>query len=251
MIEVVRLCAGYGEAAGDRPVLSDISFRVPVGGVCAVIGPSGCGKSTLLRILAGLFPGYRGEVRIGGEGVDPKRQTIGFIPQDGGLFPWRTAEENILLGRRVKFPSEQFDRAAFDEVVERLGLQGLLGRYPGELSGGQRQRVSLARAIFLRPDILLLDEPFSALDAITREEIQTVFLSLWRRYAVTTILVTHSMEEALRLGKEILVLTALPGHVRTRLENPLFATDDLHQRPEFPVLSAQLRALLRPEEECS
>ncbi len=250
MIEAAHLHAGYGAAPTVQPVLSDISFRVPAGNVCAVIGPSGCGKSTLLRILAGLFSDFSGEVMINGTQVDPKRQTIGFIPQEGGLLPWRTVTENIALGRRVKYPDETLDLSAVSTVAENLGLGGLLSRYPGELSGGQRQRVSLARAFFLRPDILLLDEPFSALDAITREEIQTVFLSLWSECTITTVLVTHSMEEALRLGQEILVLSKLPGRVRAVIHNPLFAENDVRQRPEFPALSAQLRDLLRPGEAC-
>ena len=167
-----------------------------------MIGPSGCGKSTLLNVLAGLQKNYQGLVQINGANPSPKKQTIGFIPQNYGLLPWLTVKENILLGLKIKKEAKQ---GLPQNLVDNLGLSNLLNRYPNNLSGGQQQRVSLARAFALKADLLLMDEPFSALDAITREEMQDVFIDLWQKQKVSTILVTHYVEEALYLGQKIIV----------------------------------------------
>ncbi len=224
MIRVSGLSAFYSAADGSRNVvLEDVNLHVPQGGTCAIIGPSGCGKSTFLRILAGIASNYNGEVLIAGRPADPKKMSIGFIPQNYGLLPWKTVGENIRLSWRVKHaeapvPPEE------ERLLARIGIGSeMLDRFPGELSGGQQQRASLARAFLLRPDILLMDEPFSALDAITREEMQDVFLEMWCSNSVTTVLVTHDIEEAIYLGQTIAVLSSLPGQVRALIENPLFA----------------------------
>lgn len=224
MIHVSHLSAYYDAAeAGRRAALEDVSLSVPHGGTCAIIGPSGCGKSTLLRILAGIAFNYDGEVSFAGAPVDTKRHTIGFIPQNYGLLPWKTVRENVRLSWRVKHPNEPVPPDE-KQMLLRLGISAeLLSRFPHEISGGQQQRASLARAFLLRPDILLMDEPFSALDAITREEMQEVFLELWRAQGVTTVLVTHYVEEALYLGQTIVVLSSAPGHICAVMDNPLFA----------------------------
>ncbi len=224
MIRVSHLSAFYPAADGGRStVLEDVSLSVPRGGTCAIIGPSGCGKSTLLRILAGIAFNYEGEVSLADEPIDPKRHAVGFIPQNYGLLPWKTVRDNIRLSWRVKHPETPVPTGE-EEMLSRLGVGSeLLPRFPKELSGGQQQRASLARAFLLQPDVLLMDEPFSALDAITREEMQEVFFDLWRTQSVTTVIVTHYVEEALYLGQIIVVLSSAPGRVCTVMRNPLFA----------------------------
>jgi ABC-type nitrate/sulfonate/bicarbonate transport system, ATPase component len=221
-------------------------MAVPTGGTCAIIGPSGCGKSTLLKVTAGIIKDYEGTVEINGQKIMPARQKIGFIPQNYGLLPWRTVAENIALASKLKNKGKT-DAVALSGLMELLGLAGLGNRYPGELSGGQQQRVSLARAFFLQPDVLLMDEPFSALDAITREEMQDVFLALWEKYAVSTMIVTHYVEEAIYLGQTIIVLSANPGRVYRIIENPLFGGRDLRQQKAFFEMGRELRNLLKQD----
>lgn len=239
MIRVEGLSAFYETENGRNIVLENIDLSVARESTCAIIGPSGCGKSTFLKILAGLVKSYKGNVRVAGAAVDPARLSIGFIPQSYGLLPWRTVGENIRLSRKVKHPKESIPRSEEKRLLARLGLgQELLTRYPDEISGGQQQRASLARAFLLRPDLLLMDEPFSALDAITREEMQEVFFELWREQGVTTVLVTHYMEEALYLGQTIVVLSSVPGRVKAVIDNPFFA-----RREASEALAAQVERL--------
>ena len=222
--------------------LADISLCVERGTVLALIGASGCGKSTLLRVVAGLVRPTAGTLHADGANVDPRVLRIGFLPQNYGLLAWKTVRENILLGAEIKGEWDEKRKAIFDELVADLGLKDLLTRYPYELSGGQQQRVGLARVFLLAPDLLLMDEPFSALDAITREFMQEVFLSLRKKYAVTTMLVTHYVEEALALAGRIAVMTGTPGRIAEIIDNP-FAGDLTHRStPEFFVLGQKLRA---------
>ena len=246
MIKIQNLTVRYPSDAGETTVLSAVDLAVPTGGTCAIIGPSGCGKSTLLKVMAGIIKEDAGTVEIDGAKIMPAKQKIGFIPQNYGLLPWRTVTENIALAAKIK-KQEKASAAALDDLMELLGLAGLGTRYPGELSGGQQQRVSLARAFFLQPDVLLMDEPFSALDAITREEMQDVFLALWEKYAVSTMLVTHYVEEAIYLGQKIVVLAANPGRVYRILDNPLFGGRDLRQQKAFFEMGRELRNLLKQD----
>ena len=242
MIRVSNLSAYYDTATGRSMALEDMNLCVPKGGTCAIIGPSGCGKSTLLRILAGIASNYEGEVSIEGAPVNPKSLSIGFIPQNYGLLPWKTVRDNIRLSWKVKHP-ESLVPEGEETILARLGIgEELLERFPRELSGGQQQRASLARAFLLQPDVLLMDEPFSALDAITREEMQEVFFELWRAQAVTTVIVTHYVEEALYLGQTVVVLSSAPGHVLSVTENPFFARRD--DSGEYAAQKARLRGWL-------
>ena len=232
----------YGTGEDAVHALADISLCVERGTVLALIGASGCGKSTLLRVVAGLVRPTAGTLHADGANVDPRVLRIGFLPQNYGLLAWKTVRENILLGAEIKGEWDEKRKAIFDELVADLGLKDLLTRYPHELSGGQQQRVGLARVFLLAPDLLLMDEPFSALDAITRESMQEVFLSLRKKYAVTTMLVTHYVEEALALAGRIAVMTGTPGRVTEIIDNP-FAGDLAHRSsPEFFVLGQKLRA---------
>lgn len=241
MIEVEHLTVGYGDGRKENIVLHDVSLTVPQGTVCAVIGPSGCGKSSLLKVIAGLIHEYQGSVKIRGRVVNPRTMKIGFVPQNYGLLPWKTVADNIKLGCCIKGEaSEELDEQV-RLLCQRLRIDGLEKRYPYQLSGGQQQRVGLARVFLLNPDILLMDEPFSALDAITREEMQDVFLNLWQENHITTILVTHYVEEALYLGQQIALMSAHPGTVRSSMQNALAADIQKRHAPEFFAMGQQLR----------
>ena len=222
--------------------VADTSLCVERGTVLALIGTSGCGKSTLLRVAAGLIRPTAGAVTSEGAPIDPRGLCIGFLPQNYGLLAWKTVRENILLGAEIKGVWNAERMATYDALIADLGLSELLTRYPRELSGGQQQRVGLARVFLLAPDLLLMDEPFSALDAITRESMQEVFLSLWKKHAVTTVLVTHYVEEALTLAGRIAIMTGAPGRVTEIIDNP-FAGDLAHRSsPEFFAMGQELRA---------
>ena len=231
----------YGTGADVVHAIADTSLCVERGTVLALIGASGCGKSTLLRVGAGLVRPTAGTITSDGVPIDPRTLRIGFLPQNYGLLAWKTVRENILLGAQIKGEWSAARVSAFDELVAELGLSDLLERYPRELSGGQQQRVGLARVFLLAPDLLLMDEPFSALDTITRESMQEVFLSLWKKYAVTTMLVTHYVEEALTLAGRIAVMTGAPGRITEIIDNP-FAGDLAHRSsPAFFAMGQELR----------
>ncbi len=247
MIRISNLSVSYQFEGGAVPAVSGIDFELAAGETCALIGPSGCGKSTLLKVLAGIIRNYSGVVEINGQAVLPQEQKIGFIPQDYGLLPWQTVYENICLGVRLK---REFDAAAksrLEILLQQLGLDGLEKRYPAELSGGQQQRVALARSFLLRPDILLMDEPFSALDAMSREDLQDIFLQVWRKHTVSTFLVTHQVEEAVYLGQKIVVLSPAPGRIHKIIDNPLFGKEEIRNRTEFFNLCAELRRTVKED----
>ena len=246
MIVIRNLSVSYGEQTDAFEALREVSLDFATGETCAIIGPSGCGKSTLLRVLAGIITDFEGKVEIDNQPIAPSKQKIGFIPQNYGLLPWKNVRDNILLGVKIKQSVPEW-RDYFPQLLQQLGLSGLENRYPGELSGGQQQRVALARSFLLKPDLLLMDEPFSALDAITREEIQSVFLNAWKLRPVTTILVTHHVEEAVYLGKRIVILANSPGVVSQVIDNPLFGSADSRLRPEFFQLCIDLRRKLKED----
>ncbi|SFR29801.1 iron(III) transport system ATP-binding protein [Lentzea waywayandensis] len=200
-LTVKRLVAGYG---GD-PVLREVDFEVQEGGLLAVLGPSGCGKTTLLRVLAGFHPASSGEVWLGERqltaDVPPERRGIGIVPQEGALFPHLSVAGNVGFGLR------RGERGArVEELLDLVGLSGFGARMPGELSGGQAQRVALARALAPRPGVVLLDEPFSALDAGLREELRADVRATLRSAGATALLVTHDQEEALGMADLVAVL---------------------------------------------
>ncbi|MEN6412267.1 MAG: ABC transporter ATP-binding protein [Veillonellales bacterium] len=247
MIRIRNLTVAYQLAGEKHTALQHIDLELPEGATCAIIGPSGCGKSTLLKVIAGIITDYDGLVEIGGQPVTPRRQKIGFIPQDYGLLPWRNVYDNICLGVKIKQQMNSALRESLGFLLQQLGLEGLEKRYPGELSGGQQQRVALARGFLLNPDLLLMDEPFSALDAMSREEIQDLFLHVWRKHDVSTILVTHQVEEAVYLGQKILVLSPSPGRVNQVIDNPLFGREDIRNQPEFFQLCLSLRKTIKED----
>jgi ABC-type nitrate/sulfonate/bicarbonate transport system ATPase subunit len=202
---------GYAEAGTGRrvEVVAGVDLVVGAGEMVALLGPSGCGKSTILHLVAGLFTPDRGEVRCGGAPVSGIGTDRVLVFQDGALFPWLTVRENVAFGPKV-----QRREVDVEGLLGRLGLSGAGDRYPKELSGGMRQRVALARALAVSPEVLLLDEPFGALDALSREGLQDVLEDAWMAANTTAILVTHSVEEAVRLADRVVVLGPRPTRIR-------------------------------------
>ena len=233
-----------------QQVLRDISLSVPRGSFVCLIGPSGCGKSTLLKVLAGLVPPTEGRVRVAGLAPEEavRRRIIGLVFQDANLLPWKNALDNAALLREVA--DRSLSRA---EVLERaramlrlVGLEDAEAKRPNQLSGGMRQRVAIARALTLEPDILLMDEPFGALDAITREEMSRSLLEIWERTGKTIVLVTHSIDEAVLLSRHVHVMGVGPGRIIDSLEIPLPYPrgEDSYADPRFRAMESRLRSLL-------
>ena len=206
---------------GAVPVLRALSASIAEGEVVALVGASGCGKSTLLRIAAGLEPDYEGEVRLAGRVVRGLTREIGFVFQEPRLFPWLTVGQNVAfdLGGDARRGGRYDPRVG--ELLAEVGLAGCEDALPKQLSGGQAQRVAIARGLFTRPRVLLLDEPFSAVDAFTRMKLQDLLLDVARRHGTTLLLVTHDIDEAVYLADRVLVMQAAPGTVSHELSVPL------------------------------
>jgi NitT/TauT family transport system ATP-binding protein len=246
VLVIHNLSAIFRNGNGGLPALERISFSVcPQEFVC-VLGPSGSGKSTLLRILAGLLPATEGEIFFEGERLVGPRRNVGIVFQKANLMPWRTVLENILLPLEVdQAPrSKALERA--QEMVELVGLQGFEKSLPRDLSGGMAQRVAIARALVDDPDILLLDEPFGALDALTRERMGAELLRIWQARRKTVIMVTHSISEALFLADRVLVFSHRPGQIRLDfdVDLPRPREESMRYIPSFGVLARQVRAAI-------
>jgi len=234
----------------DYPVLSDVSFEVPVGGFTTVIGPSGCGKTTLLRIVGGLENPTAGRIIIGGEpSVGPARNKT-MVFQHFNLYPWRTAIDNIAYGLELQGVSKEERRSRAREYLSLVGLDGFENHYPGELSGGMQQRVGIARALAVEPELLLMDEPFGALDALTREHLQTELQKICAQASVAILFVTHSIDEAIYLSDDVLVMGTKPGRIVREfaidLPRPRW-TYDARAEPTFAETRAELWSELEQE----
>ncbi|MHA7966942.1 ABC transporter ATP-binding protein [Paenibacillus sp. CAU 1782] len=199
-------------------VLDNIGLNVEPGQFVTIIGPSGCGKSTLLKIIAGLDSDYQGSVLLNGADAGGPSRKKGFIFQEHRLFPWLTVEENIAANESLRVPEI---RRRVDEMIALVRLDGFRRAYPKELSGGMSQRVAIARALMQNPEVLLLDEPFGALDAFTRAHMQEALLDIWRRNRTTMLLVTHDLDEAVFLAEKIVVMDARPGRIKGIITNDL------------------------------
>ena len=218
LIAVHGLSLRYGRAASGVVALRDIDFRIPDGAFVAVVGPSGCGKSTLLKILAGLLPPTEGRVELRGAPIAGPRRDIGVVFQSPVLFPWRTVVGNVMLPADV----QRLDRTAMQrralELLQFVGLGGFEQRYPRELSGGMQQRVGIVRALLHDPAILLMDEPFGALDAMTREALNVELQRIWIQRRITVLFITHSTAEAVFLADRVIVLTPRPGTISDQFD---------------------------------
>jgi sulfonate transport system ATP-binding protein len=208
MLTVDTLCKTYPNGT---QALEQISLDVEAGEIVALVGGSGCGKTTLLRMISGLEAPSRGHVAIDGEPINAPHPAVGIVFQEARLLPWLTVAQNIAFGLDHLPKAEQAARV--DEALLRVGLAGYGNRWPRELSGGQAQRVSIVRALVAQPKALLLDEPFSALDALTRESLQDHLLALWEQHRPTLVLVTHDVEEAVALADRAIVLQPKPGRI--------------------------------------
>ncbi|KKB33523.1 ABC transporter ATP-binding protein [Bacillus thermotolerans] len=195
-------------------VLHDLDISVRNGEFISIIGPSGCGKSTLLKLIAGLDPDFDGTIAVGGQAVDGPSKDRGFIFQEHRLFPWLTVEKNISGNLSLKDPSV---RQRVDELLSLVHLKGFEKAYPRQLSGGMSQRVAIARALLRHPGVLLLDEPFGALDAFTRTHLQEALLEIWKKNQTTMLLVTHDIDEAIFLSSKVIVMEAKPGRVKAAI----------------------------------
>ena len=215
--------------------LAPIDVAIPKGEFVCMIGASGCGKSTLLRIIAGFEEPTTGEVAIDGEPVTGPGSDRGMVFQDYALFPWMTVRQNISFGPRQRHLARDEIAKTTDEFVRMVGLERFADRYPNQLSGGMKQRVAIARVLANNANILLMDEPFGALDALTREQLQNELLQIWKRTGVTTIFVTHSVEEAVLLADRVLVMSAGPGRIDSDFRIDLPRPRDVSS-PEFNAL---------------
>ena len=241
MIALDQVHLSFADNVRTLPVLEDVSLQVGAGASCAVIGPSGCGKTSLLFLLAGLLAPTAGTVRVA------DRSRTGVILQHYGLLPWKSVAANIGLGLRLQGADREQIRARVNELLVEMDLAAFADHFPGQLSGGMQQRVALARALATGPQLLLMDEPLSALDALTRERLQHTILDVWQRHRVTMVLVTHSIEEAAFLGQTVVVLTDRPARVAAVVENPGAGRADYRQSETFFHQCHQLRTLIREQ----
>jgi NitT/TauT family transport system ATP-binding protein len=242
---------GYAGASGSVRVLSGVDLTIGKGEFLTILGPSGCGKSTLLRAVADLLPTMDGDLSVFGRTPSEARRSreVAFVFQEATLLPWRTVRQNVALPLQVgrKSVSRPVEPKP-DHWLDLVGLSHLADRYPHQLSGGQRQRVAIARALQCEPDVLLMDEPFGALDEITRDRLNDELLTIWRRTGATILFVTHSIIEAIYLGGSVLVLAANPGRVQAMIDlAPLKDENGFCRREGADVqeTAAHLRRLLQ------
>ena len=237
-----------GHSAADEPVLAvhDVSFTVSESEFCSLLGHSGCGKTTLLTMIAGFEHPTEGELLLNGTRIGKPGWERAMIFQDYALFPWATVEDNISFGLEMKNVAKAARRARVAELISLVGLGGFEKRYPHQLSGGMRQRVSIARALAVDPHVLLMDEPFGALDAQNRGRMQQEMVRIWERTRKTVILVTHSIEEAIMLSDRVLVMTRRPGTIKAdvRIDMPRPRSED---DPAFIAMRRRIRELIQDE----
>jgi len=244
LASIRHLQKGYASRDGHEIIaLSDISLDIFEGELLCIVGPSGCGKSTLLHIMAGVLDRSSGEVDLRGKPIDGPRREIGTVFQEPLLLPWRTVLDNVLLPIEVhRLPVERFRSRAL-ELLDSTGLTSFANKYPQELSGGMQQRVAIARALVHDPAILLMDEPFGALDAMTREQMNLDLMKLWSSSGKTIMLITHSISEAVLLGDRVVVMTPRPGRIAEVIdvELPRPRTLDITATPAFGGYAKRVR----------
>jgi NitT/TauT family transport system ATP-binding protein len=242
--------SGSGDGGGSMTVLEDISFDVSEGEFVSLLGSSGCGKTTLLRIIAGLIHPDQGAVSIHRDRIEAPRKDMCMVFQNFGLLPWRSVMDNVCFPLELDGVGRDGREAAAAEYIALVGLKGFEKHYPHELSGGMQQRVGIARALTRKPLVLLMDEPFAALDAQTRESLQEDFLHIWKQLRTTVIFVTHAIDEALVLSDRIIVFSTRPGRIQRIIPSAVAEermTADVRANPEFGRQAHEIRELLRRE----
>ncbi|MGB0387706.1 MAG: ABC transporter ATP-binding protein [Ardenticatenaceae bacterium] len=239
----------YEEKDQVVPAIASVSFSVAAGEFVALVGPSGCGKSTLFKMIVGLLEPDEGEIRLMGQAREPRTGLFGYMPQRDLLLPWRTILENVILGPELAGHDLKAAREEAMSLLPLFGLEGFHNAYPATLSGGMRQRAALLRTFLCHHDVMLFDEPFGALDALTRRDLQTWLLDIWRQFNKTILFITHDIEEALYLSDRVITLTPRPGRLQLDLtvELPRPRTLDILVRPRFVELKAHLMSTLRGE----
>ena len=247
MIRVERLSQVFHSRDGGSVVaLHDVSLGVERNEFVSLVGPSGCGKSTMLRLVAGLIAPTRGALEIDGTRVTEPRRDIGIVFQSPTLLPWATVAENVLFPLRLMRESGSDSRARAQSLLDLVGLAGFESRYPRELSGGMQQRAAICRALIHDPAILLMDEPFGALDALTREVMSRELLRIWTENPKTIVFVTHSIPEAVFLSDRVIVMSPRPGRIAEVIEVPLERprTFEMEGRSEFQDCTQRIRRLI-------
>jgi len=235
----------YDQKGEQVEAVKNASLDIKSGEFGVIIGPSGCGKSTLLYVLSGLLKPQGGEVYIDGQPLTSRRNDTALILQDYGLLPWKTVEQNVALGLLIRGYSKSEAKKQVHEILTELTIDSLAKRFPAQLSGGQRQRVAIARSLALKPRLLLMDEPFSSLDALTRESLQTLLLNIWGKTKLSILLVTHNIEEAVFMGQRIFVMSKNPGTIVKTVDNPMAGDISYRGKKEFYDGCAYLRSLLQ------
>ncbi|OLF17534.1 ABC transporter ATP-binding protein [Actinophytocola xanthii] len=246
-VDVEGLTVRFRSKRSDTTALDDVSLRVAAGEFVSIVGPSGCGKSTLLKVVAGLVRPSSGSVSLLGEPVTGPQRDIGFAFQRAALLEWRGVRKNILLQAEMRGMDKARAARRADELIELTGLAGFEKALPHELSGGMQQRVALCRALLHEPPVLLMDEPFGALDALTREQLNAELNRIWRETGTTILLVTHSIAEAVFLGTRVVVMSPRPGRLMRTLSVDLPAERDYAQvmtDSRFGELTREIRQLL-------
>ncbi len=233
MLEIANVDARFTSRLGELDALEAVSFAVERGEFVCLVGPSGCGKSTLLRIIAGLLPAVSGEIRIEGQRPTGPSNKVGLVFQQPTLLPWLTVGDNVALPLQIRGDSTSEIEARVAHLLALVGLADFGQEYPANLSGGMAQRAAIARALAQDPEVLLLDEPFGALDALTREYMAGELLRIWEQTQRTVLMVTHSVEEATLLADRVVILSARPGHVIEIVDVPL-------ARPRHPSMLATM-----------
>jgi ABC-type nitrate/sulfonate/bicarbonate transport system ATPase subunit len=240
MLDVRNLAAGYGGA----PVVELEGLVVAPGATECIVGPTGCGKTTLLLAIAGLRQPMRGTIELSGTPIRRGDRRVALVHQGHGLFPWLTVRENVGIGLRLRgVPPEDITRIV-DAELARMGLESHGSRFPAALSGGQQQRVAVARSLVLEPELLLLDEPFSSVDALTRETLQDILVGSLAGRRTACVLVTHDIGEAVLLGTAVSVLAGSPARIVRRFENPSRGRPEHRRSPEYQRLCADVRDAL-------
>jgi len=242
---------GEGGGPSDRfTALEDITLDVRPGEFLALVGPSGCGKSTLLDLLGGLTAPTSGRILLDGRPIEGPARDRGIVFQQYALFPWRTAAQNVEFGLDIAGLKARQRREIARHYLDLVGLTAFADRYPHELSGGMKQRVAIARSLAYDPEVLLMDEPFAALDAQTRETLQGELLRIWRATGKTIVFITHGIDEAVVLGQRVAVMTSRPGRIKHIVEIPEALrneTEDVRSLPEFGPVRHEVWSLLREE----
>ncbi|MET0453459.1 MAG: ABC transporter ATP-binding protein [Mycobacterium sp.] len=246
-ITIENLDVTFSSKRSTVNALTGIDLQVADGEFVSIAGPSGCGKSTLLKVVAGLTDSTSGEVRLRGTRVRGPQRGIGYVFQRAALLEWRSVRKNILLQAEMRGMPRQMAQQRCDHLIEMTGLTGFENALPHELSGGMQQRVSLCRALLHEPSVLLMDEPFGALDALTREKMNVELHRIWRETGTTVVLVTHSVAEAVYLANRVIVMSPRPGRIIETLDVELPAERDYAEtmeRPEFTKVANRVRELL-------